>query len=59
MTAPIPPINARSSIEIKDSCDCSCPSSCWPRRKARHIKKAHAQTDVRVVDVSQRKLPQM
>lgn len=50
----IPPLNAnaRSSIEIKDSCDCCDHSSCWPRKKARHVRKAKGSTDLRIVEVS-------
>jgi hypothetical protein len=58
MATPIPPIQVQpsTSIEIKDSCDCSCGSTCWPKKKHRHIKKANAQVDVRVVDVAKRKI---
>lgn len=53
MTTPIPPIKARNSTEIKDSCNCSS-TCCWPRRKHSHIKKASGSVDVRVDEVAQR-----
>jgi hypothetical protein len=52
----VPAINAhpKTKIEIKDSCDCSCDSSCWPGRKARHIRKPRGQ-DKRVDEVAKSK----
>lgn len=54
----IPPLsaNTKSSIEIKDSCDCCYEFSCWPRKKARHIRKANANIDVRIMDVTKARM---
>lgn len=54
MSVPTIDAHPRTSIEIKDSCDCSCGSSCWPRRKARHVRKPHG-VEKRVDEVAKSK----
>lgn len=56
MGSPIPPINAnaRTSLEIEDSCNCAS-NCCWGSKKTKHRKKPTVET--RVDEVAVKAMP--